>query len=105
MEGGEQNFAQYVWTNKGAIYDPTHECVDVDETRPSGWSSIGDAQSAVLSNGTFMVANCCSAQAALLNATTLDVDPLPVPVSSTRTTREGWTLLPGGEGADGRCLR
>src|SRR5512135_1311372 len=22
VEGGEQNFAQYVWTNKGAIYDP-----------------------------------------------------------------------------------
>ena len=38
---------------------------------PSGWSRIGDAQSAVLSNGTFMVANCCNTQQALLNASTL----------------------------------
>ncbi len=31
VEGGEQNFAQYVWTNKGEIYDPHTRCVDAGE--------------------------------------------------------------------------
>ena len=28
VEGGEQNFSQYVWTNKGAIYDPIANKLD-----------------------------------------------------------------------------
>ena len=70
VEGGEQNFANYVWTNMGAIYDPLQN-VWTTITPPSGWANIGDAQSVVLANGTFMVANCCSTQQALLNASTL----------------------------------
>src|SRR5271169_3534714 len=67
VEGGEQNFANYVWTNKGAIYDPLANAW-TNLSPPSGWSSIGDASSVVLNNGTFMLANCCTSQQALFNA-------------------------------------
>ena len=95
VEGGEQNFAQYVWTNKGAIYDPTHN-VWTPMNPPSGWSSIGDAQSVVLSNGTFMVANCCSTQQALLNASTLTWTATGSG-KFDENDEEGWNLLPGGK--------
>src|SRR5664279_5514754 len=95
IEGGEQNFAQYVWTNKGAIYDPIGN-VWTPMNPPSGWSRIGDAQSAVLSNGTFMVANCCSTQQALLNATTLTWTATGSG-KFDENDEEGWTLLPGGK--------
>jgi hypothetical protein len=95
VEGGEQNFAQYVWTNQSAIYDPVHN-VWASMNPPSGWTNVGDAQSTVLSNGTFMIANCCTTQQALLNATTLTW-------TSTGSDKfddndeEGWNLLPGGK--------
>jgi len=95
VEGGEQNFAQYVWTNKGAIYDPIGN-VWTPMNPPSGWSTIGDAQSAVLSNGTFMVANCCTSQAALLNASTLTWTATGSG-KFDENDEEGWTLLPGGK--------
>ncbi len=95
IEGGEQNFANYVWTNMGAIYDPLAN-VWTPMNPPSGWSSIGDASSVILTNGTFMLANCCTEQQALLNATTLTW-------TSTGSGKydendeEGWNLLPGGK--------
>jgi hypothetical protein len=94
IEGGEQNFGNYVWTNMGAIYDPLAN-VWTPVNPPSGWGTIGDAQSVVLANGTFMVANCCTSQQALLNASTLTW-------TSTGSGKfdendeEGWNLLPGG---------
>ena len=95
VEGGEQNFAQYVWTNMGAIYDPIHN-VWTSMNPPSGWSSIGDAQSVVLANGTFMVANCCNTQQALLNASTLTWTPTGSG-KFDENDEEGWNLLPGGK--------
>ncbi len=92
IEGGEYNFFNPVWTNLGAIYDPKSDKW-TPVAPPSDWSTIGDAQSVVLEDGTFMQANCCSAQSALLNPTTLTwtatgsgkFDP---------NDEEGWTLLP-----------
>jgi len=95
IEGGEQNFAQYVWTNKGAIYNPTANTW-TNMTPPSGWSSIGDASSVVLFNKKFMLANCCTRQQALL-------DPVTLTWSATGSGKfdendeEGWTLLPTGK--------
>ncbi|MBZ5599726.1 MAG: hypothetical protein LAN83_15555 [Acidobacteriia bacterium] len=94
VEGGEYNFGQFAWTNLGAIYDPlANKWTAVNP--PSGWANIGDAQSAILPNGTFMLANALSSQQALLNATTLTW-------TSTGTGKfdgndeEGWELLPSG---------
>jgi hypothetical protein len=95
IEGGEQNFAQYVWTNQGAIYNPlTNTWTTM--TPPSGWTSIGDAQSTVLANGTFMLANCCTRQQALLNVSTLTWTPTGSG-KFDENDEEGWTLLPGGK--------
>ncbi len=95
IEGGEQNFANYVWTNMGAIYDPLAN-VWTPMNPPSGWSTIGDASSVVLANGTFMLANCCSEQQALLNASTLTWTPTGSG-KFDENDEEGWNLLPGGK--------
>jgi hypothetical protein len=92
IEGGEYNFLQPVWTNLGAIYDPqTDTWTSVNP--PAGWSTIGDAQGVVLFDGTFMQANCCTTEAALLNLNTLTWTPTGSGKFDIND-EEGWTLLP-----------
>jgi len=116
IEGGEYNVYQGVyftpiWTAEGAIYDPVANSwtsvapppfFDVQETvlpppfAPIFAQTIGDAQGVILPNGTFMQADCCTSEMALLNAKTLTwtqtgagkYDP---------NDEEGWTLLPNGK--------
>lgn len=95
IEGGEYNFLNAVWTNKGAIYDPVANTW-TSVSPPSGWSTIGDAQSAILSNGTYMQANCCTTQAALLDPSTLAWTPTGSGKFDVND-EEGWTLLPNGD--------
>src|SRR5215813_8965047 len=70
IEGGEYNFLQAVWTNLGAIYDPIANTWTMVNP-PAGWSTIGDAQSVILFDGTYMQANCCTTQTALLDPKSL----------------------------------
>ena len=70
VNGGEYNFCHEDETNLGAIYDPVANTW-TSVTGPPGWSQIGDAQSAVLSNGTYMLGNCCSNDQALLDETSM----------------------------------
>jgi len=108
VEGGEYNGTDPngVWTNQGAIYNPvTNTWRSV--APPSGWTNIGDAQSDVLANGTFMLAQACgnctssspiaSTSEALLN---------PVNFTSWTSTgtnkadpndEEGWNLEPSNQ--------
>jgi len=58
IQGGEYNDCSAVWTNQGALYDPAKDSWTTIPA-PSGWTQIGDAESIVLPNGTYMVANCC----------------------------------------------
>jgi hypothetical protein len=105
VEGGEFNFGVSPVgsdTTKGAIFDPTVPPNGkwTPVSPPAGWTTIGDASSVVLPNGTFMLANCCDfpAQAALLDESTLTWKVL----TSTSgfigkfdsNNEEGWTLLP-----------
>ncbi len=93
--GGEYNEGQGAWTNKGAIYtQKTKKWANLDP--PSGWSSVGDAQSVILANGTFMVANCCTTQEALLDAQNLTWTATGTGKNDIND-EEGWTLLPSGE--------
>jgi hypothetical protein len=91
-----------VWTNQGAIYDPAANdwsCV----AAPSGWPQIGDAQSVVLPDGTFMVAQPLGSQVATLN-TSANPPSFNSPFTPTGKSadsngyndEEGWTLLPNG---------
>jgi len=95
VEGGEYNFFNPTWTNLGAIYDPlADKWTSVNP--PSGWANIGDAQSVILSDGTYMQANALNTQQATLNAQTLAWTNLTNTGKKDRFDEEGWTLLPDG---------
>jgi hypothetical protein len=64
VNGGEYDNCNGVWTTKGALYDPVKDSW-TSVSPPSGWSTIGDAQSVMLQDGTYMLANCCTNKAAL----------------------------------------
>ena len=121
-EGGEYNAARFALSSRGAIYDPVLDSwtpippphfdnlypavppmlPGLDSPRyPAPFTSqlvdaIGDAQSVVLPNGTFMLASKLSKQQALL-------DPKTLKWTITGTNKadvnseEGWTLLPNGK--------
>jgi hypothetical protein len=100
IEGGEYNFFVPDWTNLGAIYDPVADSWTAVDPPPFfgtccgiGHQTIGDAQSVVLANGTYMQANCCTPQAALLNPTTLTWTETGAKKFDIND-EEGWTLLP-----------
>ena len=96
IEGGEynNNCINGCWTDLGAIYDPVkNKWTNVNP--PSGWSTIGDAQSVILPKGTYMQANCCTVQDALFNPTTLSWTSTGAGKFDV-SDEEGWTLLPDG---------
>jgi hypothetical protein len=103
MEGGEYNAptgpnsCQGVWTNLGAIYDPIKNHW-TSITPPTGWSTIGDAQSVILPNGLYMQANCCTTESALLNPSNLTW-AITGKGKADVNDEEGWNLL-----ADGTVL-
>jgi hypothetical protein len=95
MFGGEYNNGSDFFGPEGALYNP-HTNTWTSVTTPTGWTTIGDASSVVLPNGTFMLANCCTNQQSLLTSLS------PVTWAATGTGKadendeEGWTLLPSG---------
>ena len=93
--GGEYNFGNADWTTLGAVYTPkTNKWRTL--IHPAGWTSVGDAQSVILANGTMMVANCCTTDEALLTARTLTWTATGSGKADIND-EEGWTLLPNGE--------
>jgi hypothetical protein len=96
VEGGEYNISgSPVWTNLGAVYDPLANAWTA-VSPPSGWSNIGDAACVVLANGTFMLQNALSTQAALFNAASLTWTATGAGKADSNN-EEGWTLLPNGK--------
>jgi hypothetical protein len=102
VEGGEFNQiggpngeeGPPVQTTLGAIFDPNTGWTLV--APPPGWSTIGDGPSVVLADGTYMQGNCCTNQAALLDAKTLTWTPVGTGKFGTNEN-ESWTLLPNHE--------
>ena len=100
IEGGEYNFFVPTWTDLGAIYDPLANTWTSVNPPPffgtcCGFDhpTIGDAQSVILFDGTYMQANCCTTDEALLDATTLTWTPTGSGKFDIND-EEGWTLLP-----------
>lgn len=68
IEGGEYNFGSAVWTTLGAIGTISGSSLTwASNSPPTGWTKLGDAESVILADGTYMQANCCTAQNALFN--------------------------------------
>ncbi len=93
--GGEFNFMKPADTTLGALYDPKLDTW-TPVNPPNGWTTIGDASSVVLPNGTYMQANCCTSEAALLDPVTLTWTPTSANKFDSNN-EEGWTLLPNGK--------
>ena len=100
IAGGEYNNGVQVWINRVAIFNPLANGGLGDWkllAPPPGWTTIGDAQSVVLPDGSFMLANCCSKDEAKLPAPyNPGITPwLPTGFSKADSNdEEGWTLLP-----------
>ena len=112
IEGGEYSNYEYdfLLTNQGAIYDPVADhwtnvppplfFEDLYPPRATfAPHPIGDSQSVVLADGTFMLADKMSHQAALLDLRTLTWTETGTGTKADLNDEEGWTLLP-----DGRVL-
>ncbi len=106
VEGGEYLGGTPAWTNKGAIYNTvTNKWQSVSP--PAGWSNIGDAQSDVLANGTFMLSQACqnctssspilTTDDALFNATGKNWIAIPGQGKNDPNDEEGWNLEPNGQ--------
>ncbi|MFI5299534.1 MAG: hypothetical protein ACHREM_15700 [Polyangiales bacterium] len=93
--GGEYQAFNPTWTTQGAIYDPVLDQW-TSVAPPAGWQTIGDAQSAVLADGRFVLANCCTTDMAVLNPTTLTWSPIGSGKADI-FDEEGWTLLWNGD--------
>jgi len=92
IEGGEYNFFVYAATTLGAIYDPIVDSW-TSVAPPPEWCCISDAQSVVLANGRFMLANANTSEQAILNEATLTWTPTGTGKADINN-EEGWTLLP-----------
>ncbi len=104
--GGEYNGFVPIWTNLGAIYDPLSDAW-TPVPHPPGWGTysdgtgaIGDAQSIVLANGTYLQAACCLLPAAdaLFDAATLTWTETGAPrFGNFYQDEQGYVLLPSGK--------
>jgi hypothetical protein len=103
MGGEYQNFVP-TWTNLGAIYDPVADSWTAVNA-PTGWGYsngdgvIGDSESMVLPDGTWMLAGCCNYpdQDALLDASTLTWTFTGAPnAAGAYQDEQGYNLMPNG---------
>lgn len=107
VQGGEYNCpggsCAGVWQNLGALYDPAANTWT--KTTPP-FPHVGDAESIVLPNGTWMLADCCARAFgdgafplyAYFNESTLNFTPQSNATDGKFDDfdEEGWTLLPNG---------
>jgi len=99
--GGEYNLTnQEVWTSIGYAYvDHSDKWVFIPP--PPGWTQIGDAQSVLLPDGTFMIANIVNmyggptAPGAIFDESTISWTNVGTGKADD-DDEEGWTLLPDG---------
>jgi hypothetical protein len=102
--GGEYQDFVPTWSNLGAIYDPLKDTWTAVNT-PAGWvytngeGVIGDSESVVLADGTWMLAGCCNYPDTdvLLNAAHLTWTSTGAPnAAGGYQDEQGYSLLPNG---------
>jgi hypothetical protein len=107
VNGGEYNgegagMCEEGWYNLGAIYDPVANSW-TPVAPPAGWAMIGDAESVILPNGSYMLANCCDypAQQAIATisgnvVTWTEGSSYSCAAGNFCNDEQGYTLLPNG---------
>ena len=93
--GGEYNACNSVWTTLGSMYNAKANKWSIIPA-PTGWATVGDAQSIVLPNGKFMLANCCTTDEAIATVGTTVTWTATGAGKADINDEEGWTLLPNG---------
>lgn len=93
--GGEYNPCGSGESTAGAIYDPVANGWST-VTAPTGWSEIGDADSIVLPDGTYMLAECCNSNQANASISGTTVT-WTTHTGYGSNSEQGWTALPGGD--------
>jgi len=81
VNGGEYNDCDGDWTNKGALYDPVANSW-TSVSPPRGWTDIGDAESIILPDGDYFLADCCDS-------------PGEFAIASIGGTRVKWKIVDG----------
>ncbi len=95
IEGGEYNTTACndVETNLGAVYNPTaNKWAAV--APPQGWSEIGDAESIVVPNQTYILSSAATNDLATLNLTNFTWTSFLPSGKTDSNNEENWTLLP-----------
>jgi hypothetical protein len=95
ISGGEYNFDNFAFTNKGAIYDPVANTWTTIG-HPKGWGFIGDSPSTVLPTGQFLVGEKMKKNLAFLDPATLKWTAVSFKGKADENAEEGWTLMPDG---------
>jgi hypothetical protein len=94
VNGGEYLDCNEAWTNLGALYDPASDTWTA-VLPPVGWANIGDAQSVVRSDGSYMLADCCTSAEAIASISGTTVTWTATGSGKgDRNDEEGWTQLP-----------
>ncbi|HWA88840.1 MAG TPA: kelch repeat-containing protein [Rhizomicrobium sp.] len=94
VNGGEYQACNFSWTTQGALYDPTTNTW-TDVPPPTGWNSIGDAQSVVRKDGSYMLADALTTKQAIATITGTTVTWATTGTGKAdRNDEEGWTQLP-----------
>ena len=67
IQGGEYNCGSADWQTTGALgtVTPFGGITWAYNAPPTGWGTVGDAESIILANGHYMQSNCCTAQNAI----------------------------------------
>jgi hypothetical protein len=108
IAGGEYQDFVPTWTNMGAIYDPVADAWTA-VAPPAGWGYssngdgvIGDSESIVLNDGTFMLAGCCNYPDTTTGNALLDESSLTWTFTGAPSAgglyqdEQGYNLLPNG---------
>jgi hypothetical protein len=96
--GGEYNgggCTDHIETTLGAIYDPVADAW-TSLNGPGTWSEVGDAPSAILPDGRFVLGQITGKGMAALDPRTLAWTALKSNGKADNNSEEGWTLLPDG---------
>jgi hypothetical protein len=90
VEGGEYNFGGQTETNIGALYTVSTNTW-VNNSPPSGWGNIGDAESIILADGRYLQMEALTKQTAYYNGPNTWI--AGGNTLSNRNNEAGWALL------------